>query len=139
MNSIHQQFYERQRVARLATVSADGTPHVTPVCFAITSDTVYITIDQKPKRDHSKPLKRLRNIAANATVALVADHYEEDWSALGWVMLRGEARVLAHGEEHDCAQGLLKSRYSQYQHMHLAPLPVIAIRVMHSTAWGQLE
>lgn len=139
MNSIHKQFFESHRVVRLATVGADGIPHVTPVCFAMTEDTVYITIDQKPKRGQAKPLQRLRNIAANATVALVADHYEENWSELGWVMLRGEARVLEDGEEHDYAQSILKSRYPQYRDMHLAPLPVIAIRVVRSTAWGKLE
>ena len=139
MNSIHKQFFESHRVARLATVGADGIPHVTPVCFAMAEDTVYITIDQKPKRDQTKPLQRLRNIATNSTVALVADHYEENWSELGWVMLRGEARVLEDGEEHDYAQGILKSRYPQYRDMHLAPLPVIAIRVVRSTAWGKLE
>lgn len=139
MNSVHKQFFERHRVARLATVSADGDPHVTPVCFAISGDTVYITIDQKPKRHQSKPLQRLRNIAANAAVALVVDHYEEDWSELGWVMLRGEARVLEHGEEHDFAQGSLTLRYPQYRDMNLAPLPVIAINVVRSTAWGKLE
>ena len=111
---------------------------MTPVCFALGPESVYITIDQKPKRDPSKPLQRLRNISANPSVALVVDHFEEDWTQLGWVMLRGEAQVLESGEEHDAAQTLLKSRYPQYREMELATLPVIAIRISRVTAWGKL-
>ena len=139
MNPDHQSYFERHRVARLATVSATGAPHVTPVCFAIAGETLYITIDQKPKRDQSKPLQRLRNIALNPSVAVVVDHYEEDWTQLGWVMLRGDAQVLHSGVEHDDAQMLLRSRYPQYREMQLESLPVIAIRVTRTTGWGKLD
>ena len=138
MDADQKRFVESHRVARLATVSRAGNPHVTPVCFALGPESVYITIDQKPKRDPSKPLQRLRNISANPSVALVVDHFEEDWTQLGWVMLRGEAQVLESGEEHDAAQTLLKSRYPQYREMELATLPVIAIRISRVTAWGKL-
>ena len=138
MDDEQRRFVESHRVARLATVSAAGSPHVTPVCFALSGKSVYITIDRKPKRDPSKPLQRLRNIAANSSVALVVDHFEEDWTRLGWVQLRGEAEVLESGEEHDAAQTLLKSRYPQYWEMQLTGLPVIAIRISRVTAWGKL-
>ena len=138
MDPDQRRFVENHRVARLATVNSAGSPQVTPVCFVLERETIYITIDQKPKRDQSKPLQRLRNIAVNPAVALVIDHFEEDWTQLGWVMLRGKAEVLETGEEHDAAQTLLKSRYPQYQEMQLAALPVIAIRVSRVTAWGKL-
>ena len=138
MDEEQRKFVETHRVARLATVSGAGNPHVTPVCFALSGESVYITIDRKPKRDASKPLQRLRNIAVNSSVALVVDHFEEDWTQLGWVQLRGEAEVLESGEEHDAAQTLLKSRYPQYREMQLTGLPVIAIRISRVTAWGQL-
>ena len=138
MDEEQRKFVETHRVARLATVSGTGNPHVTPVCFALSGESVYITIDRKPKRDASKPLQRLRNIAVNSSVALVVDHFEEDWTQLGWVQLRGEAEVLESGEEHDAAQTLLKSRYPQYREMQLTGLPVIAIRISRVTAWGQL-
>ncbi len=138
MNPDQKRFVDSHRVARLATVSPNGEPHVIPVCFVLAEESVYITIDQKPKRDHSKPLQRLRNIAAHSSVALVVDHFEEDWTQLGWVMLRGAAEVLESGEEHDTAQTLLKTRYPQYREMELGALPVIAIRVSRVTAWGKL-
>jgi PPOX class probable F420-dependent enzyme len=131
-------FLESRRAGHLATADAAGVPHVVPVCFALRENVVYITIDQKPK-GNPRALKRLRNIAANPSVALVADRYDEDWTRLGWVMLRGPAEILADGAEHDRAQALLRSRYRQYQGMELAGLPVIAIRIERVTSWGDLS
>jgi len=128
-----------QRVGRLATADAEGHPHVVPVCYAIEATSVYITVDEKPKRESSRPLKRLRNIQENPAVALVVDRYDENWDQLGWVMVRGSAEVLESGPEHDEAQRVLKDRYPQLRRMDLAPLPVIAIRVDRVTNWGNLE
>ncbi|HEY2618542.1 MAG TPA: TIGR03668 family PPOX class F420-dependent oxidoreductase [Acetobacteraceae bacterium] len=136
----HQQiaFLASQRVGRLATADARGNPHVVPVCFAIADATLYVTIDEKPKRAAALPLKRLRNMMDNPSVAFVADRYDEDWRELGWVMLRGRAEVLADGPEHDRAQVLLRRRYVQYRSMQLTELPVIALRIERVTAWGNL-
>jgi PPOX class probable F420-dependent enzyme len=131
-------FVASQRVARLATADAHGVPHVVPVCFALSDDTIYITIDEKPKRVGGPPLKRLRNIIANPAVACVVDRYVEDWTQLAWVMLRGRAEILADGTEHDRAQTLLQERYVQYRGMQLGALPVIAIRIERVTSWGNL-
>ena len=134
------EFLETQRVARLATADAHGAPHVVPVCFALSGDTIYITIDDKPKRSPTRSLKRLRNIAENPKVALLADHYDDgDWSRLGWIMLRGRAEVIHDGPEHAEAQRLLKARYAQLATMALERHPVIAIRVEHATSWGDLR
>jgi len=131
-------FVAAQRVCRLATADAHGNPHVVPVCFALSGGALYITIDEKPKRTAGQPLKRLRNIAVNPSVAFIADRYDEDWTQLGWVMLRGRAEVLTDGPEHDRAQALLRERYTQYRAMQLAELPVIAIRIERATSWGNL-
>ncbi len=140
MLSIRQQrFLERRRVARLATADAHGIPHVVPVCFAISDSTLYMTIDQKPKRRAGTPLKRLRNIAENPAVAIVADRYDEDWSRLGWVMLHGRAEILSGGSEHARAQTLLRARYSQLNKMNIGSLPVIAVRLEHVVDWGDLS
>jgi len=132
------QFLASQRVGRLATADARGSPHVVPVCFAVTDGSLYITIDEKPKRASTQPLKRIRNMMENPSVAFVADRYDEDWRQLGWVMLRGRAEILVDGPEHDLAQVLLRERYAQYRPMQLAELPVIALRIERVTAWGNL-
>jgi PPOX class probable F420-dependent enzyme len=138
MLSEHQaRFLASRRVGHLATADGRALPHLVPVCFAVSEGALYITIDQKPKGDVGA-LKRLRNIIENPVAAFVADRWDEDWSRLGWVMLRGPAEILADGAEHDRAQALLRSRYRQYQGMELAGLPVIAIRIERVTSWGDL-
>lgn len=134
----HIDFVNAQRVGRLATADARGNPHVVPVCFVLTDAALYITIDEKPKQASTRPLKRLRNMLENPSVAFVADRYAEDWTQLGWVMLRGRAEILHAGTEHDRAQDLLRARYPQYCAMALADLPVIALRVERVTSWGNL-
>ena len=131
-------FLASRRVGHLATADGRAVPHLVPVCFAVTEGALYITIDQKPKGDVGA-LKRLRNIIENPVAAFVADRWDEDWTRLGWVMLRGPAEILADGAEHDRAQALLRSRYRQYQGMELAGLPVIAIRIERVTSWGDLS
>jgi PPOX class probable F420-dependent enzyme len=130
-------FLLARRLGHLATADRSGAPHVVPVCYALGEAALYVTVDEKPKRQ-DRPLKRLRNIAENPRVALVVDRWDEDWRRLGWVMLRGRAEVLTKGPEHDRAQALLRARYPQYAGMDLAPLPVIALRVTRVTSWGDL-
>jgi PPOX class probable F420-dependent enzyme len=126
------------RIGHLATADARGIPHVVPVCFAVSDGALYITIDQKPKGD-PRALQRLRNIRENPVAAFVADRWDEDWTRLGWVMLRGPAEILADGAEHDRAQALLRERYIQYRNMQIAELPVIAVRIERVTSWGGLS
>jgi PPOX class probable F420-dependent enzyme len=137
LTDIARAFCERSRVARLATADAKGAPHLVPVCYAIIGDSLYITIDEKPKRT-DVPLKRLRNIAENPEIAVTVDRWDEDWSRLAWVMLRGRADILTGGEEHDRAQARLRERYPQYRAMDLGKLPVIALRIGRVTEWGAL-
>jgi PPOX class probable F420-dependent enzyme len=139
LTSRQQRFLETRRVARLATADARGAPHVVPVCFAVADGTLYVTIDEKPKRRTGAPLKRLRNIAENPAVAVVADHYDEDWTRLGWVMLQGRADILSVGAEHARAQALLRARYPQLGPMNIEALPVIAVRVERVASWGDLS
>jgi PPOX class probable F420-dependent enzyme len=132
-------FLDGQRVARLATADAGAHPHVIPICFVVTGNTVYFSIDEKPKKRSAAPLKRLANIRENPFVAVVADHYDDDWSRLGWVMIQGRAEILASGEEHDGAQASLQARYRQLQAMGIEALPVVAIRIEHAASWGSLH
>ena len=131
-------FVAAQRVGRLATADAHGNPHVVPVCFAVSGGALYVTIDEKPKRASTRPLKRLRNLMENPSAAFVVDRYDEDWTRLAWVMLRGPTEILSDGVEHDRAQTLLRERYPQYRAMQLKELPVIALRIERVTGWGNL-
>jgi PPOX class probable F420-dependent enzyme len=131
-------FVAAHRVARLASADAAGSPHVVPICYALIGDTVYFTIDEKPKKAPAR-LKRLANLRANPRAALVVDRYEEDWSRLGWVMMQGVAQILLEGAEHDQAQAALRARYPQLAGMQIAALPVVAVHIDHVASWGRLD
>jgi PPOX class probable F420-dependent enzyme len=121
------------RVARLATLDEDGTPHLVPVVFALAGDTLYTAVDAKPKR--SRTLRRIENARARPHVTVLVDHYEEEWSRLWWVRLRGRARVLDGGEEAERALALLRARYEQYEHEPPGP-PVLAVDVNEWRGWA---
>lgn len=121
------------RVARLATVAASGRPHLVPVVFALDGGVIYFAVDAKPKR--SLHLQRLRNIAANPSVSLLVDHYEEDWTRLWWVRVDGEAGVVEDPVRAARAIDLLAGRYPQY-HQSRPPGPVVAIAIQRITGWA---
>ena len=138
LGDAQRRFLDTSRVGRLATADKEGAPHVIPVCYAVIENTLYVTIDEKPKRQ-DRQLKRVRNILENPQAAFVADRWDEDWTRLGWVMLRGRAEIVYEGEEHGRAQALLRERYPQYRAMKLADLPVIALRIERAASWGDLS
>ncbi len=136
-----QHFIHSHVVARLATAGEDGQPHVIPFCYAFDGASFYFVVDEKPKRQTGKPLKRIRNMLENPHVALVIDDYADDWSQLADVMVRGEAAVVADEEEYQRALGLLRERYHQYHHMTLT-FPhnaMIRITPRKVNAWGRIE
>jgi PPOX class probable F420-dependent enzyme len=118
------------RVARLATIGADG-PRLVPVTFAWHRGTAVWAVDRvKPKR-HTR-LRRLDDLAADARVAMLADHYAEDWAELWWVELQGTAATLA-GEAAAAALDTLAERYPAYR-AERPPGPVVAV-TPHRWAW----
>ena len=117
-------------VARLATVGPEARPHLVPVTFAVQGDRIYTAVDHKPKRTTN--LRRLRNIAANPRVAVLADHYEDDWQRLWWVRVEGVARVVDHDAE---GVRLLSLRYPQYR-TNPPQGPVIVISADRWSGWS---
>ena len=120
-------------VARLATVGPAGQPHLVPVTFAVDGDHVYTAVDAKPKTTSN--LRRLRNIAADPRVALLADHYEADWAALWWARADGTAALLDQPADMAGPLRLLAARYPQYRASPPAG-PVIHVQVTRWTGWA---
>ena len=124
---------EAARIARLATTDPDGRSNLVPICFVVEGDVLYSAVDEKPKR--TKRLRRLANIRARPAVTVLVDRYEEDWSRLWWVRLRGEARVVEGGPERTRALSLLKGKYEQYRRERPTGA-VIAVRVQEWRGWS---
>jgi PPOX class probable F420-dependent enzyme len=120
-------------VARLATVDASGDPTVVPVCFVIDGDIVYSAVDDKPKT--TTHLARLDNVARHPDVALLADHYDDDWATLWWVRARGTGREVGDADERGRAVALLRAKYPQYAH-HGLDGPVLAVAVSSWRGWS---
>ena len=140
MDKQTRRFFERQRVAHLATADASGRPHVVPVCFALLANTLYVAIDEKPKRGDFRQLRRLRNIAENPRVAVLVDHYDDaNWSRLDFALAHTTARILTQGNEHTAAVAALRKRYAQYRDMALEQRPMIAADIDSVTTWGDLR
>jgi PPOX class probable F420-dependent enzyme len=136
---VESSFVHAQRVARLATADANGCPHVVPICFAFDGSRFFSVLDEKPKRVADRGLRRVRNIQENAKAAIVFDRYDEDWSRLGFVLVRGRAILLPPGEgRHDQAIESLRARYPQYGSMAIETRPVIELTPESVTSWGHL-
>jgi len=134
-----EKFARERRVARLATVDERGRPHVVPICYAYTRGRLYTPLDLKPKATAPEGLRRVRNILANPQVQVLIDDYDEDWSRLAFVQLRGTAALLREGPEYHRALRLLTRKYPQYQALPLAGRPIIQITVERVVAWGRLS
>lgn len=129
-------FLHRQRVAHLATVDEAGRPHALPVCFVYLEGALYTAVDEKPKRAAPASLRRIKNLLAHPEVCVVADHYEEDWTRLAWLQLRGAAALVTDPHERARALAALRERYPQYRAMDLESRPLIRITPTQVRWWA---
>ncbi|WP_280508340.1 TIGR03668 family PPOX class F420-dependent oxidoreductase [Nocardia flavorosea] len=120
------------RVARLATVTPEGSPHIVPIVFAVAGDIIYTAVDAKPKS--TTALRRLANIAANPQVAVLADFYDEDWTRLWWVRADAAAATVM-GMQARIGIDRLTARYPVYRDQS-PPGPVLALEVARWSGWS---
>ncbi len=129
---------EASRHGYLSTASPDGDPHLQPVVFQVVGDAIYIAIDEKPKT--TLRLRRLTNLESNPRFALLVDRYEDDWSKLWWILLRGPAEVLwpSQWEAEEAASVItkLREKYVQYESMGLEQRPLLKLIPDRVTQWS---
>jgi PPOX class probable F420-dependent enzyme len=132
------EFIEYARIGHLATTSGAGEPHNIPLCFWFDGSRFYFVIDEKPKRKGGTEIKRMKNIAENPRVALVIDHYDEDWNRLAYVLIHGAAKIVEDDAEYALAIQRLRHKYPQYHTMELTQEknPAIRIEPTRVHAWG---
>jgi PPOX class probable F420-dependent enzyme len=130
--------FTRSPVARLATITPNGIPHLVPVVFAVDQhsrdgdEIVYTAVDAKPKT--TQRLRRLANIENNPQASLLVDHYADDWTQLWWVRADGVATIHRDDELMHTGYRLLRAKYAQYQSVPLNG-PVIAVTVRRWSSW----
>ena len=136
-----QKLLKNARVARLATLDANSRPHLVPVCFAYNEGLFYTAIDQKPKRVTGERLARVQNIRAVPRVALLIDEYDDDWTQLWYILIRGKAKLIPKSAHNERAGAIrkLRAKYPQYAQGMLADdAPIIRITPERTTFWGKI-
>lgn len=129
------------RIARLATSDAERSPHLVPICFVYHRSVFYSAIDRKPKRVAPEKLARLEHIRRTPEVALLIDYYDEDWSLLWYILVRGKAGVVPRSARAERAQAMrkLRDKYPQYAAGMLADdAPILRITPLRIRSWGNL-
>jgi PPOX class probable F420-dependent enzyme len=122
------------RVAYMATLRSDGTAALVPIVFEVLGDRVVSLVDPKPKR--TPELARLQHIAREPRVALLVDHYEDNWELLWWVRAEGMAQVVAGGPERDDALARLFAKYPQYRTLDGPFGDAVIVEVARWTGWS---
>ena len=136
-----QKILKKARVARLATLDEKNRPHIVPICFVYDGKLFYTAVDRKPKRVTPERLARLRNIRAEPRVALLIDEYDEDWTELWYILIRGKAQLIPKSvqKEHAWAIRKLRAKYPQYARGMLSDdAPIIRITPERTISWGKI-
>jgi PPOX class probable F420-dependent enzyme len=147
LSAAQRRFIEQQRTAVLATVGPDGMPRLVPICFTLasagaTEPVLYTPLDDKPKATADvRALARVRDILSRPEVSLLFDHWDEDWSRLGWLRLGGRAALLeptsgASHDRHRAAVATLRLRYPQYLEHAIDERPLITVTVTSVASWS---
>lgn len=121
------------RVARLGLLDEGGGPRVLPVTYVLHESSIWTAVDAKPKRDPGAEPARVRFLQRRPQVAIIVDHYSDDWDQLAWVQILGRATLLAPGE-HPGAMEALAARYDQYR-LEPPPGPLIRIAPRRALSW----
>lgn len=130
-----EELVRESRVARMATVDEKDTPHVVAIVYGFDGKRLFTPIDEKPKKDSTKKLRRIKNIENNRAVTVLVDQYHEDWSRLAWVQVRGRADILTDGRVYEKGISLLNEKYIQYSEMRLDDKPLIVVYPTKIVSW----
>ncbi|MEV4568401.1 TIGR03668 family PPOX class F420-dependent oxidoreductase [Nonomuraea sp. NPDC049419] len=127
------EMFAGQPVARMARLAEDGTPRIVPITFALLDGAIVTAVDHKPKT--TMRLGRLRDIARDPAVSVLADHYEDDWARLWWVRADGTAEEADDPGTRERALAALAAKYAQYRERPPAGA-VIRVEVTRWSAWA---
>ncbi len=122
---------EHERVCRLGTSSAEGQPHLIPVCHVLAGGKIYI--------GSSDDATKVRNIKANPHATVTVDLYSEHWASLKGVMVQGRAKLIERGPAFMLARRRLYAKYPQYpKEAAISPSDSVVIEVTptHVFTWG---
>jgi nitroimidazol reductase NimA-like FMN-containing flavoprotein (pyridoxamine 5'-phosphate oxidase superfamily) len=120
------QFLRGHELARFATASLDGMPHVTPVVYALDGGNPVIAVDYETRK--------LKNVQENPKAALVVDEYRPNRG----IMIQGKCVIHERGREY---LRLLKILFDKFESYRKNPWgegesPIIVVVSEKSASWG---
>ena len=124
-------FVARERVCRVATASAEGQPHLVPVCHVLAGGKLYI--------GSGDDAAKVRNLKANPKITVTVDLYSDHWASLKGVMVQGRAKLIERGPAFQRAKRKLYEKYTQYaKEAALSPSDSVILEVTptHVFSWG---
>jgi PPOX class probable F420-dependent enzyme len=134
-----QALIDEARRATLATVARDGLPRLVPICFVLMDDVLWSPLDEKPKSVADvRSLARVRDILERPEVAIMVDHWSEDWTELGWLRLRGTARLVEPANVPAPVIAALRAKYPQYRDHDLEHRPALQVGIETVARWSAL-
>lgn len=150
LTDAERRFVAAQRTAVMATGGTDGRPRLVPICFVVAASddrlgrpVLHSPIDEKPKSDADPhKLQRVQDLLVLPEVTLLVDHWDEDWTRLGWVRLYGRGELLEpeprEAAEHAAAVRALRAKYPQYATHDLEHRPMIRLTIDRVRSWGEI-
>jgi nitroimidazol reductase NimA-like FMN-containing flavoprotein (pyridoxamine 5'-phosphate oxidase superfamily) len=114
-------YIDDAQVCRIATVRADGEPHVIPVCPVFDGDAT-VFVDLGPKSTTARALEH------DARIAVLFDEYADDWSKLRKVLLKCRAEEVT-GATKDAVWERIRAKYVQYTTVDWKPRLTMALRI----------
>jgi PPOX class probable F420-dependent enzyme len=99
---------ETERVGHLGLLDEDEQPRVLVVTYALWEGAIWSAVDRKPKRA-AEPA-RVERLRRRPSVSFLVDRYDDDWSRLAWVELRGRVSIEPLGPALDA----LAAKYPRY-------------------------
>ena len=119
------------RVARFATVGADGSPHLVPITFALVGENLVSAVDASPSR--RSPCAGWTTSPTTRSSCVLVDAYDDDWSQLWWARADGWARVVSPDKTEGFDQ--LVAKYEQYR-IRPPDGPAVVIAINHWSGWS---
>ena len=119
-------FLEKNELARLATSSPDGMPHVVPVSYLFKEDALLIAVDYGTKK--------YRNLLHNHKAALVMDAVRPNRG----LMLQGHTEIIERGREFRNTYEVFRRKFSWVRSnpWKEGEAPFIKIKPSRKASWG---
>lgn len=127
-SEVERKFLVENEICRVATLSADNTPAVVPVCFAFLDNLFYFATDYNTRK--------YKNLEHNKNVAIIVDVYNSPDNRA--VAIRGRAKFIERGA---VFKRLYDIFYLKFDWVRQDPwsdgeAPFIQVTPTHKSSWG---